>query len=593
MANTPKDRGTIEEPLAGLLNQLAREWVEPTFLNRQIATLSWGNQEFTGQARQLLIAGDRLHLISDLPSELVDRRAFPYLKLANEPLRGTTADGFSFAANAALPTGTNTAIGRDNRVEARLTISAYDWVLWREEEAPLLWVGSLDADWVAHMGNLLLSSPWSGSWGHYLLYGSSYRYFIINADKDRPDARPIVAIDTQGQSPLDILLVNRELNLLSFAFGNPATINRFFGIDRFRRLTGVASGIFAKKSRGSWWDSTVPMFEHRAAWTAPFFEKLCNYHAKMTTASIPQFTAATWYLLSAYRESAADIRMVLVLLGLTSMARHVVGNKSLASTDLATSGRKEKPTELIEDSLAPNNVALITLALQRFGLAAPEIANSVLSEAMDLLRGGLLEEESVASRDLAILRTILVALAARCVGYRGPIAGWERVQDLYFWDRADESWWDGNDELEPDGVRLYEAKTAVEAPSVRDLWPAFPALTVPTDGPLAIVDSFAAALGTRTGGEVLAKIQVVPRTGPADPQSYDFVLFAARDRQTRSVLFSVRLDGSELLIDGWVEDEIRLGTPTSIEAFLAQVANADDTRARIERIRSTVALLAD
>jgi hypothetical protein len=205
-----------------------------------------------------------------------------------------------------------------------------------------------------------------------------------------------------------------------------------------------------------------------------------------------------------------------------------------------------------------------------------------LRTANDALRGVVISRRTF-KEGFPILRALYIAVVARTIGYRGAIAGWERR--FHEWERAADDWWPVVDEDEPEAFVLYDADVASQPAAVRDLWPTFKVLTVPKDGLLELVETFATALELRTDGRVIAKLQPVPKVDAEAIQYFDFVLASASNLRNRSVLFSLYEPGDGGLVAvEWGEVEVVLADKNDLEKFLAEVATSSETRTRIERM---------
>jgi hypothetical protein len=100
---------------------------------------------------------------------------------------------------------------------------------------------------------------------------------------------------------------------------------------------------------------------------------------------------------------------------------------------------------------ASSRVVEEAFALQSIGLAVtPEMAAELEKGRGEIVHTALMFDEPPLDREtyrvrIGIVRTMLVALIARAVGYRGAITGWTRRPGRR-WDAADPTWWTVDDE---------------------------------------------------------------------------------------------------------------------------------------------------
>jgi hypothetical protein len=603
MPNGNAEDNDVPEPVADLLNRIAVEWVAPRFADRNISTLSWLGGDLSTQARRVQVRQQFLEITCSLPRMTVaEARAqfhddVPFARRQG-PLAGTTEDGLSFSASNAMATGSTQTIA-GTEVEKRYFIRAFEWRVWNEKRPARLWVAPVDVNG-PQLGNLLLSSARGSSWGNVRLTGASYTYYLLNLGSTK--SRTLLALDVGGARCPEPSVLRRELTYLSFAFGSSVSVETLMGVDDSGRFAGAVGGSFVAKSPSVWWDSVVPMFDHPFTWFAPLFRKLCEFHASQRDdEELAELVLAIWYLLSSYREYAPDLRRTQVFVGLTCAARFIERSGSVladpvrwekwlsehqdAFKDIAV-GTENVFLEQLKRAVTADNLTIINAALTRVGLKLPASIQNELQAASTSLTGHPLVVSADQLDESAVLRSLLVALVASAVGYRGAIAGWHRVGDYFYWDRADESWWPVSREDEAEAELRYVAKSAFAPASIKDLWPRFSILTVPNTGPLGSLVSFATALALKTDGKVAAKVVAVPRETEESPQLFDFVLYAIERPGTRSVLFSAyEKDAQTLVVLDWDEErDIVVEANDQLELLLASIASSPETRLRIERL---------
>lgn len=603
MAIGSTDHIPVSQKVADLLNRVAVEWVPPRFADRNIEQFQWSDQDLSAQARRLRVNKHQLEILCFLPVMTIpearaSRDEIPFAGL-REGLSGRTEDGLSFSASHGITVNLSQSI-RASTVETQFLIRSFSWSIWNEARPAQLWVTPIELksnDYAT--GNLLLSSDRGSSWTNFRLCGSSYIYYLLNLGSQKH--RQLLAIDTQGALYPDPDLIWRELNYLSFSLGESIAADNLLGLEETGKLVGIVGGSFAGRVASRWGDSVVPMFEHRYYWTALLFRQLCRFHAAHDSSDLGEFTLGIWYLLSSYRESSGDIRRSKIFIGLTAIARFIENNHlelvdpikwnswlSIAHPTvdkIANQGAHGALLNQLSRSNVADNVSIVALALQRSDLELLPIIQSATIAATEGLRGRPLEIEHHALENDAVLRSVLVALVAKTIGYDGAIAGWRRLSGYFYWGRADATWWPVSAQSTDESRTTYIAKAVASPVAVKDLWPTFAVLTVPNAGPIGILVSFATALALKTDGSVGAKVVPVPREGDERPQLFDFVLYLITNPRTRSVLFTAyEKDGQTLVILDWDDTDLVVDINQELESLLSRIANSDETRIRIERL---------
>lgn len=603
MVDDNTDHIPVPQHVADLLNRVAVEWVPPRFADRNIERLEWGGQDLSAQARRLRVSKQQLEVLCSLSTMSIAEARAKREEIPFDGWRGgfvgRTEDGLSFSASQGMIVNSTQSV-RGSTVETQFLIRSYEWSIWNEERLARLWVTPIEVNSTDHhLGNLLLSSGRGSSWGNFRLHGSSYTYYLLNFGTEK--YRQLLAIDTQGTPHPKPDLVRRELTYLSFAFGESIAADNLLGLDDTGRLVGIVGGTFAGRAASRWWDSVVPMFEHRRCWVAPLFRRLCDFHATRRTSELAELTLGIWYLLSSYRETSGDIRRTEMFVGLTCVARFVEANHvELADVNawdswlsaareaidsIAKQGAQGVLFEQLRRAAVADSISIVTLALRRVGLELLPAIQGEIAAAAEGLKGQPLKIRPNVIEVAAVLRSVLVALVAKTIGYDGAIAGWERVGNYFYWDRADPTWWPVSAEAENEARTVYAARAISGPVAVKDLWPSFSVLTVPNVGPIGTLVSFATALALKTDGSIAAKIVPVPREDDERPQLFDFVLYSVANPRTRSVLFTAyEKDAQTLVVLDWEDADIVVDANQELESLLARIANSAETRLRIERL---------
>jgi hypothetical protein len=343
----------------------------------------------------------------------------------------------------------------------------------------------------------------------------------------------------------------------------------------------------------------VPQFLTRATWVAPFFRKLSQSYCDAKPLRL--FVPITYYV-SASTDSL-DERYIKLRVGLGALAgawlaqqpshgglvrdkaswKQWVASQRGAIEALANSEDGERLLASVEAAGKPNFAAVVEIAFAALGVpAAPEMrvelqhADHVVDTGRLFGTGEVDWEEG--DRRSALMRTMLVAMTALAVGYRGAIMGWEReahrnysVAPASWWPIAAEDLSEANKTWIVSGDRLYVD------------WPVFHTPRIPKGGLLERVAQFADRLGDKTNGVLRARVTPLP-SRLDEPAAYDLRLILARDVDTQITLFSIVPGKKSLRVLGWGNEDVKLSTTTELDRFLAKLARSERVRAHVERL---------
>lgn len=247
MAN--KQHGVVEPGIANMLAAIASGWVTPRCPDRVLASpvlladIPLGEQwaAFTIAKRA---EGSEAEVRARLQVDL--QRRVDLRNWKSGALQATTDDGWTLEARSAyVGRGSSSAMSATGPTEVQLTISLYDWTLVAAASPPRLWVATIEGNLPRTMGNLLLTDERSSSWGHMLLRGSRYTYYLLSRDRMNEKGQHWLAVEVGPDAAApDPYVLNRELPLLDAVMGAGFGVSLFYGLDDaliVRGLRRVAS----------------------------------------------------------------------------------------------------------------------------------------------------------------------------------------------------------------------------------------------------------------------------------------------------------------------------------------------------------------
>lgn len=562
----------IEEQTACGLYRLSRGWTPPSTPPRVVVELRWGGTKLDFFARRILLDEDGLRIECEIHDP--DPASIDVLRgeLNEHPIAGRCEDGTLFSARDAFIT----ARGRDQSPEdhvRRVTISCRDWIIRRHRPRARLWAGAIDVELPPRgRGNLHFTSSRDLEHGeHYRFDGRDYAYYLIWSGQGH-DKRWTLAVDLQKAPEPEHGLLRDEVKLIAASLGCPFHVSRLYGLDkRGNPVSVLGSNLGARPAMRPRVAAPVPNDRGEADWTPPFFSKASACLARQD-AGAAGLRRAVAHFLRALDGPSEDDCAIHMLLGAILAARMVLEDEA---SPLA--GREPRSAARLRGA------DLIRAALSRSGLEMTnEMREAVTAAARELdgeAGSGATEERN------AFLRTILVALVSKAIGYGGPIREWEKETGRPMYRPADPSWWRAEDDSP--GKRFVASIPDAAVPSVvSDLWPDFrlEQPTAPRDGSFTTIAAFAGALEAKTGGLVVASLEPVLRPeGEAD--EFDFVLRSTTRPTGQTVLFGVeRIADGGVRITRWADTDPELRDDAETEAFLKDVAQSRETRREVERL---------
>ena len=410
---------------------------------------------------------------------LLDRANDP----PNLPARLVLADKMEVTARIGHFSSRHVSITAGERPEFAREVGLLDWTASRAGSAPSVWMGVVQGDfaWRAQ-GNLVVqdvnSTMLRRSEANLLLSGS-YTWSVLG-DKDEA----VVIIDTDGR-PLDGMLAVADFCALQLTFGQRLSLPWLVGLDSsgtpvsWAGLAGLARDYSSRKVSA---EPPIPAMRWitPGCWTPAFF-------AAAADALFTKRESPAWVVFNAYLDSL-DEHLDGAYLKLHVALEAVCHEVNRPSRPLLVKTPKawlawvgERASEI--EALAVNPDAAKKL-IGKVQAAMNSPATDTVEDALRALNlkvpSELLEEVAQRSRSVhrflmngqgrdrvlvddwqrvRRLRTVLVAVFARLIGYTGPIHGWERDS----WGHpVAATWWPHDGREIKQGFFVYRRAASVE-----------------------------------------------------------------------------------------------------------------------------------
>lgn len=440
----------VHRSVAEVLAKLVDGWRPRLPSLPTVHSMTWGMLDIQNVV-SVDLSQERIRLQCGPPFEPGNRSA------NGEPLRGVLDGGLSLNVERAFWSSSR---GTDSWIEG-----VY-WTLTDPSRDPTLWIAELAGSVPEFGSNLIVRRSLNDeSGGHFLLRGA-YTYFVVRCAE-----RWFLVVETpDGRQPTRKELFPDFL-ALQFALGRVLSIDRLLGVDAAGQVIGVVGGRFGRHvGRNSQFEAPVPMWVHDDAWAPTLFDRVSRTYRERPELRLHIPLSAFVDVLADYLVEARYLRLHVALEALAYWLMkakqqedaEVVdkpGWRAWVRTHEMEIRRLAKPG--FEDLLF-NNVKgahrhpsgkLVALAFHEFGLdLTKEMTDELGNGRGGIVHRAVMFDESQPEVDaylnrIAVVRTMLVALLSKIVGYRGPIQGWQRTPGHPF-EPAPSSWWSPDTQAE-------------------------------------------------------------------------------------------------------------------------------------------------
>jgi hypothetical protein len=387
-----------------VVGRLRRGW-QPFIALPAGRALEWNGRPVNTVRVEVRLGPDTSGVVAEVDPAEVDLGNLGSPGIIRDELKAVLAHGWTFRSS-------NAGLQRQHLgPSATLTFRAYGGVVARSQEQPNLWIIPLD---VGHslpaMGNLLTDCNWyvpdlletNNAWSGLRLAGR-YPYVLVEADRKKNE-KPLHALvfQTGGQS-IEANSFGQDFFALQFVLGQRIAAGLAFGYGNAGAIA-VASPWARSGPRSRNAHPVIGDRWHLAGqWTVEFFECLSSAMRKPTGSNL----AGALDMFMQSLDDPLDLAMQDLLLAVASLTS--------AKEELAPLAHGSRAKELLHGYAVtlPTNVVQsidqisVTLAA-RGRLTLDRSSDAALRTMFDLQ---------------AELRSVVVALVAVLVGYRGPISG--------------------------------------------------------------------------------------------------------------------------------------------------------------------------
>ncbi|UOG76817.1 hypothetical protein MTX78_09500 [Hymenobacter tibetensis] len=575
---------------------------------RQLSELHYGSENLSPYAISLTFSNETATLACVLPKDYISQahldKTDPMAHLWGQSLVATTDTGEKFEARQGYCTHQSIIFASEGGGR-RISITAREWQLTRHK--PHLWVGRLAGTFPQGIGNLNLrveieDRGSSFSLTNFVLKGSRWTYFLLRKN-DKKKTDNTLVIDTNG-GDIDHILLNNELQILSYCLGQPLYCNFLVGLDEEMQSVAYAGGDYGfERILPNHNFSPVPRDSNKP-WFTVFFQAITQQLAHLEELSRKQTLFET---ITLSVESSAEVhyisretKAVLACLAaarlfvkdevnLTSLSNDewaiwIKENNALLS--VAAEDTKDLLLSRVLSANEPGPVELTILALKMASLPLNPDLIQAIAESSVLLSGRSFETSYKESDNRCRrLRTLCAGLMAASVGYKGPLAGWELDEPKWYGEEPATEWLVIDSDVQP-SYFVAQVNNLLPILSTAELWPTFERPSIPDGSLVLLVEEFARSLASRTNEQVRARILPLPVFSSNEAQLYDFILEAVQQPQTNTVLFTIRQEYKSAKLDilSWEEEIDTIEDEKALIQFLRGVALAPRTRHAVERL---------
>ncbi|MBX7123957.1 MAG: hypothetical protein K1X42_17660 [Opitutaceae bacterium] len=439
----------VDGPIRDLLLDIQyRHAVLPTPVFAALRSGTWEKLSLTNYKGALSIDGSTLNLLLENTEHF--GLLLEMMRVRNMPAELQLADGSIVCAEFA----------HMKRLNKDAYIDLYNWT-WSTRATPWIWVGRLCGK-VPRTGNLSLverGDGWSRAIGTAYCMSGSYKWYIVpESESAQANQSSTLLVDPAGKSVTRATL-RSDLLALEFAFGGSLSLDYLVGLDHGRVVAGALS--LGSIGRGA--TNYRPPVPHEYSdfplWGPEFFRLLA---AKLRQDGLePLIIPITAYLDS--ERDHLDGAYMKAQVGLEAFAKRVTRHGSPAlvvkdakawkqwASSLSTTIRAHLVDEKHLDAVLGKFIAamhapsgdLVRQALATHGITIPKhVADEIRKRNYPahgfLMNPTLAYDFDGDVRRLELVQTLLAALVACYVGYKGPLHGYDVNDDG---GRIPPSWW--------------------------------------------------------------------------------------------------------------------------------------------------------
>jgi hypothetical protein len=434
-----------------ITGQIARLILDAGFDNSTIPELSladlaggkWEGLDFANHPGKPVLVDDQIRVA--IPVQEGTRKTWhSMMRVRNKPTEIQLTDGTNIAAE----------LTRLPCIDTHANVVLHHWT-WIGETTPSVWVGDLTG-YLPTSGNLSLEQRGATGYPHEIKHDGfrlegHYTWYLIR----RENGTHRVVLDCHGETPTREALV-KEIVAMQFAFGASLGLDRLFGLDAAGRSVGAMSvGHYLRytdKHR-----SPVPDFLWDAeVWPPEFFRLVATalHNDGLQPLLIP---------IGAYLDAEAghlDGGYLTVHTALEAFANSLLKAELLVRDEenwkrwvdtlvpeikrhLPNANDAEKFRNKFVAAMYESSGRRIERALRTHGVILPpevrtEIGKRNISAHGFMMNSDRGHDVDRDSRRLEMIQTLIAALVACHVGYKGPLKGYDVADDG---GRVAPLWW--------------------------------------------------------------------------------------------------------------------------------------------------------
>lgn len=463
--------GLVPDHVADLALRLLRGWrpSQPTLALP--VSFRWADRDLSAAVHGVSIGADQRLEITvegfDLSHYRAEREA-----LRNKPFEGALEDGSEFVADLAY-------------LDVERATARY-WSLVHAERSARLWVApvirglqSLDA-----LGNLAIcfdepdtdgSRRTRGSNQHHRFVGA-HTYYLIKCD-----GAWFVIVDPRSKAPPSREEVYPDMLALQFVLGRAFLFDVLYGVNEAGDTVGLVGGRHGR-DHGEHGKALppAPLDLSREHWTSEFFEAISKTYRDRPALRL--YIALSYYL-DALASAHVENTYLVLHVALEGFSYWLLGGEERPTPPLVDKAKWKAWLKSNGDAIKelaapeqgqrlldrigsvpkrPSSSRVVQDAFVCFGLT---VTDEMAAELDDEGRGlivhvAIMFKESQVDVDAylrknALVRTMLVALLARVVGYRGAVVGWDHPPGRGYVEPPP-AWWPVDDVVRIAAQRMHQ-----------------------------------------------------------------------------------------------------------------------------------------
>lgn len=457
----------VPDAVRGLLCALAYGWTPTPMSFGRVEQLRYADLDLSDGAQDLDLCENRLRVT--VGGRGIDM-LMPFPR--DGQVDGTLAGGARFHGDMVLSVARSMSTSQDSGLREVMTIETGMWTV-TEGDAPSLWIGPVEGtNKIDFSGNLIIERrtakrPFAGHRRHFVFCGEYTYYFAQCRAGERDRFSWHLLIDTNGTGTPDREVLGRDFLTVEFVFGCQMRMPMLFGVAPDRRTVACTLGYDRRRNLEKRNSPPVPMVRDNdkwidMAWAPVFFQRISD-----TWRTLPRSDKSYWLALDMYLDAMQlhlDFDYMRLQIALEAFAFWLLRQRSqgdpmdvrdkdawekwvrdnkAAIRAHAIEGREDALVQKVKGAcrLASGNV--VPSAFSTYGIKLTKELREELRGRDIVVHQGLMAPEGYdADKDLrrvALVRTMLVALIARSVGYGGAINGWEIGARGYPMEQQD--WW--------------------------------------------------------------------------------------------------------------------------------------------------------